>query len=99
VVIGGIDVDERALADICRRYGIAELSIFGSRARGDQGPDSDVDLLFVVSPGTHLGWRIERLNEELEELFGRRVDLVSKRSVHPLVRREVLDSARVLYAA
>ena len=97
--IGGVEVDERALADVCRRYGLAELSVFGSRARGDADPDSDVDLLFVVRPGAHLGWRIEQLNDELEGLFGHRVDLVSKRTVHPLIRHDVLDSARVLYAA
>lgn len=97
--IGDIQLDERALADICRRYGLSELSIFGSRARGEGRPESDVDLLFVVRPGAHLGWRIEDLNVELDELFGHRVDLVSKRTVHPLIRDEVLDSARVLYAA
>ena len=88
-----------ALADICRRYGIAELSVFGSRLRGDAATDSDLDLLFVLRPGAHLGWRIEQLNEDLETLFGQHVDLVSKRTVHPLIRREVLDSARVVYAA
>jgi predicted nucleotidyltransferase len=99
VLIGDLDVDLQALADICRRYGIAELSVFGSHVKGGATPDSDVDLLFVVRPGARLGWRIEQLDDELETLFGHPVDLVSKRTVHPLVRREVLDSARVLYAA
>jgi uncharacterized protein len=99
VLIGDLDVDLRQLADICRRYGIAELSVFGSHVKGDAAPDSDVDLLFVVGDDAHLGWRIEQLDEELQALFGHAVDLVSKRTVHPLVRHEVLDSARLLYAA
>ena len=43
------------LADLCRKYGIAELAVFGSVARGDAGPDSDVDLLYVRVPGNDLG--------------------------------------------
>jgi uncharacterized protein len=43
------------LAELCRKYGIAELAVFGSVARGDAGPDSDVDLLYVRVPGNDLG--------------------------------------------
>jgi predicted nucleotidyltransferase len=42
------------LAELCRKYGIAELAVFGSVARGDAGPDSDVDLLYVRVPGNDL---------------------------------------------
>ena len=45
------------LAELCRKYGIAELSVFGSVARGDSRPDSDVDLLYVRVPGNDLGGR------------------------------------------
>jgi uncharacterized protein len=43
------------LADLCRKYGIAELAVFGSVARGSARPDSDVDLLYVRVPGNDLG--------------------------------------------
>ncbi len=99
LIIPGIEVDEGRLAEICDRYGIAELRIFGSQARGTAGPDSDVDVLYTVRPGRRLGWEIEQLADELSDLFGRRVDLVSLRSLHPLLKPSVLADARPVYAA
>ena len=61
------------LAELCRKYGIAELSVFGSVARGDARPDSDVDLLYVRVPGNDLGMSYFALREDLEKLFGRPV--------------------------
>jgi len=86
------------LADVCRRFGISELAMFGSAVRGESRPDSDVDLLYVLSPGTRLGFDIFRLEDELVELFGRPVDLVAKRSLHRLLHDRVLSEAKVLYA-
>jgi predicted nucleotidyltransferase len=99
VIIPGVDVDERRLAQICDRYGIAELQIFGSQARGTSGPDSDIDVLYTLRPGRRLGWEIEELTDELTDLFGHRVDLVSLRALHPMLRRSVLAEARPVYAA
>jgi uncharacterized protein len=95
----GAEVDEGRLAAICDRYGISELRIFGSRARGTAGPDSDIDVLYALRPGRRLGWEIEQLADELSELFGSRVDLVSLRSLHPLLKPSVLAEARPVYAA
>ena len=87
------------LAELCQKYGIAELSVFGSIARGDSRPDSDVDLLYVRVPGNDLGMAYFDLQEDLEELFGRPVDLVSKDGLHRVIRDQVLSDAQVLYAA
>jgi predicted nucleotidyltransferase len=87
------------LADLCREYGIAELAVFGSVARGDAGPDSDVDLLYVRVPGNDLGMAYFDLLDDLERLFGRPVDLVAKDGLHRVIRDEVLSQAQVLYAA
>jgi predicted nucleotidyltransferase len=87
------------LAELCRKYGIAELSVFGSVARGDARPDSDVDLLYVRVPGNDLGMSYFALQEDLAELFGRPVDLVAKDSLHRVIRDQVLADAQVLYAA
>lgn len=92
-------VDLPRLREICSRYGIASLSVFGSAARGNAGPDSDIDVLYELKPGVRLGWEIEDLNQELTDLFGRRVDLVSRRALHPLLRDTVLTESRQLYAA
>ncbi|MGH3183200.1 MAG: nucleotidyltransferase family protein, partial [Streptosporangiaceae bacterium] len=62
------------LAELCQKYGIAELSVFGSIARGDERPDSDVDLLYARLPGNDLGMSYFALQEDLEKLFGRPVD-------------------------
>lgn len=89
----------RKLRLICARYGIASLELIGSAARGDRGPDSDIDVLYELKPGARLGWEIEDLNRELTTLFGRPVDLVSKKALHPLLRDTVLAESRPLYAA
>jgi predicted nucleotidyltransferase len=87
------------VAELCERYGIAELSVFGSVARGDARPGSDVDLLYVRVPGNDLGMSYFDLQEDLEELFGQPVDLVPKEGLHRVIRDQVLADAQVLYAA
>ncbi|HEX6934877.1 MAG TPA: nucleotidyltransferase domain-containing protein [Streptosporangiaceae bacterium] len=94
-----IEVDEAALAAVCDRYGIAELKVFGSRARGTARPDSDVDVLYTLRPGRKLGWEIEQLADELAAILGQPVDLVSLRGVNPRLKPAVLAEARPLYAA
>lgn len=98
-VVAEFAVDATRLADVCKRHGIAELAVFGSVARGVATPTSDVDLLYVMAPGCSLGFAINRLEDELAEIFGRRVDLVAKRAVHRMLRDSVLAEARTLYAA
>jgi predicted nucleotidyltransferase len=97
--IAGVEVDDRRLDAVCERYGIAALEVFGSSARGTARPDSDIDLLYTMTRGRRLGWEIEDLADELSALLGRRVDLVSRRALHPLLRPAVLAEARSVYAA
>ncbi len=98
--LGGIQVGGPTLAELCRRYGVKELSLFGSAARGEMSPASDVDIMVEFEPGVRIGLiRFESLVEELETLAERRVDLVTKRGLKPWVRSEVLKDARVIYAA
>lgn len=92
-------IDSAALAQLCAQYGIARLELFGSHARGDASDDSDVDLLYELLPGQHLTWEIETLETELTALFGRPVDLVSRHSLHPLIRPGVEAQTKALYAA
>jgi hypothetical protein len=87
------------LAELCRRYGIAELAVFGSVARGDARADSDVDLLYARAPGNDLGMAYFDLQEDLERLLGHHVDLVAKDGLHRVIRNRVLADAQVLYAA
>ncbi len=89
-----------ALALLCRRYGVKELSLFGSAARGESGPESDIDLLVEFEAGVRIGLiRFQSFAEELEALADRRIDLVTKRGLKPWVRSQVLKDARVICAA
>ncbi len=96
---GWPDVDVNRLAEICGRFGIATLQAFGSAARDQDTADSDVDLLYELQPGARLGWEIADLTDELSELFGRPVDLVSRRAINPRLRGQILRDARPVYAA
>ncbi|MEA2583378.1 MAG: uncharacterized protein QOF33_1463, partial [Thermomicrobiales bacterium] len=88
------------IADICRRYRVSELSIFGSVLMDDFRPDSVVDLLVEFESDARIGFiELGRLEQELEDRLGRKIDLGTKRSLRPEPRDEILGSARVLYEA
>ncbi|HEY7215294.1 MAG TPA: nucleotidyltransferase family protein [Thermoanaerobaculia bacterium] len=88
------------LAELCQRHQVQELALFGSALRGEFGEDSDVDLLVSFRPGAHIGFlTLARMKRELEEMLGKRVDLVPKGGLKPAIRDSVLATARVLYAA
>lgn len=95
-----LTMESDRIADVCRRHGVCELSIFGSTARGDARPDSDIDLLVEFDPSARVGFlALARLTHELEELFKRKVDVVTKCGLHPRIRDAVLAEAEVLFAA
>lgn len=96
-----LNISREKLADICRRYYIRELCIFGSATREDFRPESDVDLLVEYEPGVHLGFiEFGDLYHQLKELFGRDIDLLEGREslVNPYRRRAILRSLEPLYA-
>ena len=89
-----------AIIALCRRYRVRELSLFGSALRQDFGDRSDIDLLVECDPEAQVGFiALARMQRELATLLGRKVDLVPKAGLKPLIRQEVLASAKVLYAA
>ena len=95
-----IDLPIEVLADFCRRWKITRLEIFGSALREDFGPRSDIDLLVAFAPDAHIGLiAFATIQREMGALFHRRVDLVPRDCLKPLIRDAVLASAKVLYAA
>ena len=94
-----LEIPTDRLAEVCRRYHVREMALFGSGARGELRPDSDLDILVEFTPGTKIGWDFFQLEAELSDLFGRKVDLGTKRSLKPWVRQEALRDTRILYAA
>jgi predicted nucleotidyltransferase len=98
--LGEAQVDEARLADLCRQYRVRELSAFGSAARGEMRPDSDIDMLVEFLPDAGIDLvDYAGLMLDLSRLLGRKVDLVSKNGLKPLIRSSVLQEARLLYAA
>lgn len=95
--VDGVDLER--LTATCERYGVESLELFGSVGRGDDGVDSDIDLLYTLRPNARLGWLIDDLEHDLSQVFGRRVDLVAKTALHPKLRDRVLAEAQPLYAA
>ncbi|MFD4354273.1 nucleotidyltransferase family protein [Nocardia sp. NPDC058518] len=87
------------LRALCEKYDVVELSVFGSVARGSDGPDSDVDLLYLLKPDTQIGLEFFGFQEELEDLLGRKVDVVPKKYLHWFIRDAVLAEAKDLHVA
>ncbi len=83
------------LRQIGERYGIRNIRVFGSVARGTARPGSDIDLLVDYVPG-QTGFAFFRFCREAEALLGCRVDVATERSLHPLIRESVRDEARPL---
>jgi len=96
----GIDVPAERLEEFCRNRKITELALFGSVLRDDFQPDSDIDVLVELAPGHGLSlfdW-VDMI-DELEAIFGRPVDLVSKRGLrNPFRRRRILNSREIIHA-
>lgn len=99
VTVPDLAVDPERLREICSRYGVSRPEVFGPVSRGEDAPGSDIDVLCDLAPESRLGWDIEKLADELSELIGRPVDLVSRSALHERLRHDVLAQARPLYAA
>lgn len=80
----------RAAKPLLDRYGVARVGVFGSTARGEAGPDSDVDVLVEYAPAVLPGFGFFRLERDLAALFGRPVDLVTEDGLHGLIHYRVM---------
>ena len=95
-----VEIPSDRLEELCRRYQVRELSLFGSALREDFGPGSDLDLLVEFEPSAQVGFlALAKVQRELSVLLGRRVDLVPKSGLKSRIRQSVLDGAKVIYAA
>ncbi|MDA8242313.1 MAG: nucleotidyltransferase family protein [Nitrospiraceae bacterium] len=99
-----VDLPKRRIAEFCRKWQIREFAFFGSVLRDDFRPDSDIDVLvtFDVS-ARHTLFDMVHMEEELKEIFGREVDLVSRRGIEAsrnhIRKNAILSSAESFYEA
>ena len=101
---GNMNVPDEQIADFCRRWKVTELALFGSVVRDDFNSDSDVDVLPSFEAGAPWSlWDLPGIRDELQQIFGRKVDVVSRRAIersrNPFRRHSILKSAQVVYEA
>jgi uncharacterized protein len=72
-----------------RAHGVTALYVFGSTARGEAGPDSDVDLFVDYDPEAFDFVHLIRLRDELSRILGRRADLTTREGLHPVLRDRI----------
>lgn len=98
--INNLQFDELRLAEFCHRYSVVRLSLFGSMLRENFSPGSDVDILVEFRPATRVSlFDLGGMTFELSEIVGRSVDLRTPQDLSRHFRDEVMQSARLLYAA
>ncbi len=83
------------LLKVARAHGATSVRVFGSVARGTEGPESDVDFLVELEPGRTL-LDLMALIREWGALLGRRADVTTPAALHPLLARRILAEARPL---
>jgi hypothetical protein len=95
-----VAIDQEQIAELCRKWQVTELALFGSVLRDDFGPESDVDVLVTFAP--EAPWSLFDLVDmvdELEAMLGRKVDLVESAGLrNPIRRRAILSSREVIHA-
>jgi uncharacterized protein len=93
---------QAAIAAFCQHWKIQEFYLFGSILRDDFRPDSDIDVMVQFVPDARWGFEIVDMKQELEKIFGREVDLLTKKSIEQsenwIRRKEILGTARLIYA-
>ncbi|MCO5213095.1 MAG: nucleotidyltransferase family protein [Caldilinea sp.] len=87
-----VNENSRAIRQIARRHGVRRIRVFGSTVRGDDTSDSDIDFLVEVGPEPS-PWFPAGLIRDLQQLLGRRVDIVTERGLSPLLRDRVISEA------
>ena len=83
------------ILEIAANHGARNVRVFGSVARGEDRTESDVDFLVDMEPGRSL-LDLVGLGQDLEQLLGRKVDVLTEGSVHPAIRERIASEARPL---
>jgi uncharacterized protein len=93
--IDTLHAHRQAVLELAARHGARNVRVFGSMARGDDRPDSDVDLLVDIEPGRTL-LDVIALEQDLEELLGRPVEVLTDGGLSPYLQQRILAEAAAL---
>jgi predicted nucleotidyltransferase len=104
ITIARVPLDMEKIRNFSRRWHIISFALFGSVLREDFRPDSDVDVLVAFTPDARVTlFSLAQMQEELREMFGREVDLVTRRSIeesdNPIRRAEILNTSQEVFHA
>ncbi len=103
MVVQDLHIDRDRVAELCRRYGVARLEVFGSFVRGDAKSGSDLDVLVTYLPGREPGIEYIAFCLDLQAIVGRKVDLLTRDVVetsdNPWFKSEALKHIKELYRA
>ncbi|MBI5827314.1 MAG: nucleotidyltransferase family protein [Deltaproteobacteria bacterium] len=99
-----IDIPKDKIAEFCKKWQVREFALFGSVLRDDFRPDSDIDVLVTFDEeARHSLFDLVHMEDDLKAIFGRKVDLVSRRGIESsrnyMRRNAILNSAEIVYAA
>lgn len=93
-----INISADMIRELCEKYSVRELSLFGSALRDDFNPASDIDLLVEFLPDAWITFpKLLHLEREFATMLGRKVDLVPKKGLRNKMKETVLAQAQVLY--
>ena len=97
-----IEIPIDKIKDFCKKWKVKEFALFGSVIRDDfDSSKSDIDVLITFFPGQNWAWEIVTIKEELEDIFNRPVDLITKKAIenskNPYRKKEILESYEVIY--
>jgi uncharacterized protein len=104
MTINKLKIPDDRLRKICEKYFVKELAVFGSALSGEFNEESDIDLLYVFEDkAKHSLFSKVRIKEELENLFGRPVDLISRKALEDsrniYKKKAILEHTKVIYVA
>ncbi len=99
MILHEVQFPEEAIASLCRQNHIRRMALFGSVLREDFGPQSDLDVLVEFEPNQTPGLAFFRIERELSEMLGRKVDLNTAQCLSRYFRDEVMSEAKDLYVA
>ena len=97
----GISFNYNDITNLCIKYNVIELSVFGSSIRSDFNKDSDIDILVSFNKNSDVSlFDIMDLEREFTELLKREVDVVEKESLkNPIRKHRILSTREIIYAA